>query len=70
MAIEADGTGIRAKKQLLAPGLRAMHGMASVAAADTTGVKPLTKSNLNTSCHHHDNKKNATLTLKAFAEHP
>jgi hypothetical protein len=70
MAIKTDGAGVRTEKQLLAPGLRAVHRVASVTAADTAGVKPLAKSNLNASCHHHNDKKNATLKLKPVAEHP
>jgi hypothetical protein len=47
-----------------------MHGVASIAATDTAGVKPLANSNFNASCQHHDDKKNATSKLKPVAEHP
>ena len=70
MAVKTDGTGIGTEKQLLAPGLRTVHGVASVAVADTAGMKPLAKPELNSSCHHHDDKKNAALKLKPVAEYP
>ena len=70
VTIETDGTGIGTEQQLLAGRAGAVDRVTAITVADTTGVKALAASELNTACQQHSDKKNADHKLKPVAECP